>query len=120
MISHGSRPVSLVPHRCEAGTTAAETLQQMDHNLPDVESHVTANKAILGPGSRLAEKLSLLMASSPITAGHITIDADSGNTAIEVNPLWEKLRDERGFSPPTRQRHPSRKRSSIHKNQPDR
>jgi len=104
----------------EAGTTAAETLQQMDHNLPEVESHVTANKAILGPGSRLAEKLSLLMPSSPITAAHIIMDADRGSVTIRMNPLWEKLRDERESGPPVQQKHSSRKRSSKHKNQPDR
>lgn len=104
----------------EAGTTAAEALQQMDHNLPEVESHVTANKAILGPGSRLAEKLSLLMPSSPITAAHIIMDADRGSVTIRMNPLWEKLRDERESGPPVQQKHSSRKRSSKHKNHPDR
>lgn len=104
----------------EAGTTAAEALQQMDHNLPEVESHVTANKAILGPGSRLAEKLSLLMSSSPITAAHIIMDADRGSVTIRMNPLWEKLRDERESGPPVQQKRSSRKRSSKHKNHPDR
>ena len=79
-----------------------------------------ANKAVYGPESPMAEKLSLLMASSPITAGHITIDVDSGSVVIAVNPLWEKLRDELEASPPTRQRHPGTKRSSKYKHQPDR
>lgn len=104
----------------ESGTTVKEVLQQTDYDLPEVESHVRINKAILGPESKLAEKLSQLMASSPITAAHITMDADSGRVAIEMNPLWEKLRHEREASPPARQNRSSRKRSSKHKNQPDR
>ena len=102
-----------------AGITVTEAMQRLDYRNMRTAS-VEANKAVYGPESPMAEKLSLLMASSPITAGHITIDADSGSVAIEVNPLWEKLRDEREASPPTRQRQPSRKRSSKHKNQPDR
>ena len=78
----------------EAGTTAAEILQQIDYNLPVVESHVTANKAVLGPGSKITENLALLMATSPITAARITMGVDSGIVAVELNPLWEKLRDE--------------------------
>lgn len=101
----------------EAGTTVAETLQQIDYNLPVVESHVTANKALLGPGSNIAEKLALLMASSPITAACITMDVDSGVAAVAMNPLWEKLRDEREPGPPVQQKHSGRKRSSKHKNQ---
>ena len=104
----------------ESGTTVKEVLQQTDYDLPEVESHVRINKAILGPESKLAEKLSQLMASSPITAAHITMDADSGRVTIEMNPLWEKLRHEREASPPARQNRSSRKRSSKHKNQPDR
>ena len=48
----------------ESGTTVTEALQQTDYDLPEVESHVRINRAILGPGSKLAEKLSQLMASS--------------------------------------------------------
>ena len=81
---------------------------------------VEANKAVYGPESSMAEKLSWLMVSSFITVGHITIEVDSGSVAIEVNPLWEKLHDEREASPPMRQRRSSRKHSSKHRNQPDR
>ena len=76
-----------------------------------MESHVTANKAVLGPGSNIAEKLALLMASIPITAAHITIDVYSGIAAVEMNPLWEKLWDERESGPPVQQKHFSRKSS---------
>lgn len=92
----------------------------MDYNLPEEVSHVIANKAVLGPGSRTAEKLSQLMSSSPITAARITMDVDSGIAAVEVNPLWEKLQDERESGPPARQKSSVRKRSSKRKNQPDR
>ena len=78
---------------------------------------MTANKALLGPGSNIAEKLALLMASSPITAARITMDVDSGVAAVAMNPLWEKLRDEREPGPPVQQKHSGRKRSSKHKNQ---
>lgn len=104
----------------ETGTLAVERLQQMDYNLPEEVIHVIANKAVLGPGSRTAEKLSQLMPSSPVTAARITMDVDSGIAAVEVNPLWEKLRDERESGPPARQKPSVRKRSSRHKNQPDR
>ena len=104
----------------ETGTLAVETLQQMEYNLPEKLSRVIANKAVLGPGSRIAEKLSQLMPSSPITAARITMDVDSGIAAVEVNPLWEKLRNERESGPPARQKPSVRKRSSKHKNQPDR
>ncbi|MDE7218449.1 MAG: hypothetical protein K2O45_02340 [Oscillospiraceae bacterium] len=83
-------------------------------------SHVTANKAVLGPGSRIAEKLSQLTASNPITAARITMDVDSGIAAVAVNPLWEQLRNERESGPPMQQKRSARKRSSRHKNQPDR
>ena len=104
----------------KAGTTAAETLQQIDYNLPVVESHVTANKAVLGSGSKITENLALLMAASPITAARITMDVDSGIAAVELNPLRKKLRDERASGPPAQQRRSSRKRSYTHKNQPNR
>lgn len=68
----------------------------------------------------MAEKLALLMDMSPITAAHITIDADSGNVTVKINPLWEKLRAERGISPPARQTASRRSRFFNHKNQPDR
>ena len=38
-------------------------------------------------------------------------------TAVAMNPLWEKLRDEREPGPPVQQKHSGRKRSSKHKNQ---
>ena len=101
------------------GITVKEAIQRL--NYYDMQTaHVEADKAVYGPESPMAEKLSLLMASSPITAAHITIDADSGSVAIEVNPLWEKLRDERESGPPVQQKCSSRKRSSKHKNHPDR
>lgn len=104
----------------KAAITVMEILQQMDYDPSEAESYATANKAILGPESRMAEKLSLLMSSSPITAAHIAIDVDSGSVAIKMNPLWEKLRDERESGPPAQQRHSGRKRPSKRKNQPDR
>lgn len=76
--------------------------------------------AVCGPQSPMAERLFQLMSSSPITAAHITIDVDNRNATIEINPLWEKLWDERGISPPARQRRSSGNRSIKHKNEPDR
>ncbi len=104
----------------KAAITVMEILQQMDYDLSEAESYATANKAILGPESQIAEKLSTLMSSSPITAAHITIDVDSGSVAIKMNPLWEKLRDERESGPPAQQRYSGRKRPSKRKNKPDR
>ena len=103
----------------ESGTTVTEALQQTDYDLPEVESHVRVNRAILGPSSKLAEKLSLLMASSPVTAAHITMDADSGCAAVEVNPLWEQLHHEREASLPVRQMSHKRERAA-HRKEPDR
>lgn len=42
----------------------------------------------------MVEKLTQLMPDSPIIAAHINLGADSGTVATEINPLWEKLRDE--------------------------
>lgn len=100
------------------GITVTETMQRIDYDMR--LGHVTANKAICGPESPLAEKLFRLMDSSPITAAHITIDVDSGSIAVKMNPLWEKLRDEREKNLPVPQKHPRRKRSPKHRNQPDR
>lgn len=97
-------------------TDAMQRLNYYDMRTASVE----ANKAVYGPESPMAEKLSLLMASSPITAGRITIDADSGSVAVKANPLWEKLRDGREASPPIPQMRSSPKRTSKHKNQPAR
>lgn len=49
---------------------------RIDYNLPEIESHVVANKFLLGPESKMAGKLLQLMPLSPITAAHIMIDAD--------------------------------------------
>ena len=95
---------------------AMQRLNYYDMRTASVE----ANKAVYGPESPMAEKLSLLMASSPITAGRITIDADSGSVAVKTNPLWEKLRDGREAGPPIPQMRSSPKRTSKHKNQPAR
>lgn len=101
-----------------AGITVTEAMQRIDYDMR--MTYVTANQSICGPESPLAEKLLRLMDSSPVTAAHITIDVDSGNITIQMNPLWKKLRDEREAALPTPQKHPRWKRSSKHKNQPDR
>ena len=98
-----------------AGITVTEAIQRF--NYYDMQmAYVEANKAVYGPESPMAEKLSLLMAASPITAAHITIDVDSGSIAVKMNPLWEKLRDGREVSPPARRQ----KHISKHKKQPER
>ena len=79
-----------------------------------------AMQSICGPESPLTDKLFRLMDSSPVTAAHITIDVDSGSVAVQMNPLWKKLQDEREKNPPVPQKHPGKKQSSKHKNQPDR
>lgn len=106
----------------ESDATVTETLQKMDYNLPNVESYIEARKVIIGAGTGMLEKLSLLMNASPITAAHITMDVDSGSVILEMNPLWEKLRDERESGWPARQAVlPARqKRLSKQKNQMDR
>lgn len=105
----------------KAGITVTEALRQLDYNLPEIESHVTAQKAILEPGSRMAEKLLQLMPSSPATAAHIVYDVDRGTVSVERNPLWEKLRDEiRDVPPPQREKRPMRKRAPNRKRQQDR
>lgn len=103
-----------------SGATVTETLRKMDYDLPKVESHVEANKAILGAGTGMLEKLALLMTSSPITAAYIIMDVDSRSVTIKTNPMWEKLRDERETSPPVRQKRSHQKHSPKHKNQIDR
>ena len=49
-----------------------------------------------------------------------SMDVDSGNVGISMNSLRENLRDERESGPPVQQKRSSRKRSSKHKNHPDR
>lgn len=98
--------------------TVTEAMQRIGCDMR--MTYVTANQSICGPESPLAEKLFRLMNSSPITAAHITIDVDSGSIAVKTNPLWERLRDEREKDLPAPQKHPGRKRSPKHKNQPDR
>ena len=100
------------------GGTITEAIQNIDYNMQP--GHTAANKALCGPESPMAEKLALLMDMSPVTAAHITIDADSGSVTVKINPLWEKLRAERGISPPARQTASRRSRFFKQKNQPDR
>ena len=100
------------------GITVTEAMQRIDYDMR--MTHVTANQSICGPESPLTEKLFRLMDSSPITAAHITIDVDSGSIAVKTNPLWEKLRNEQENKRPVPQKHPGKKRSPKHKNQPDR
>ena len=100
------------------GITVTEAMQRIDYDMG--MTHVTANHSICGPESPLAEKLFHLMDSSPVIAAHITIDVDSGSIAVKMNPLWEKLRNEREKDPLVLQKHPKRKRSPKHKNQPNR
>ena len=69
--------------------------------------YVAADKAVYGPESPMAEKLSLLMSSNPLTAAHITIDVDNRNATLEINLLW----DEREINPSARQR---RSRAGIY------
>ena len=101
-----------------AGITVTEAMQRIDYDMR--MTHVTANQSICGPESPLTDKLFRLMDSSPVTAAHITIDVDSGSVAVQMNPLWKKLQDEREKNPPVPQKHPGKKQSSKHKNQPDR
>ena len=100
------------------GITVTEAMQRIDYDMR--MTHVTAYQSICGPESPLTEKLFRLMDSSPITAAHITIDVDSGSIAVKTNPLWEKLRNEQENKRPVPQKHPGKKRSPKHKNQPDR
>ncbi|MEY8387861.1 hypothetical protein AALC17_11285 [Oscillospiraceae bacterium 38-13] len=67
------------------GGTITEAIQNIDYNMQP--GHAAANKALCGPESPMAEKLALLMNMSPITAAHITIDADSGNVTVKINSL---------------------------------
>lgn len=101
-----------------AGITVTEAMQRIDCDMR--MTYATANQSICGPESPLTDKLFRLMDSSPVTAAHITIDVDSGSVAVQMNPLWKKLQDEREKNPPVPQKHPGKKRSSKHKNQPDR
>lgn len=94
-----------------------EAMQQIDYDMQ--LGYVTADKAVCGPESIMAEKLSQLMSTSPITAAHITIDVDGGSIEVKMNPLWRKLREGRETSPPVRQ-HSGRKQSPKPKTQPDR
>lgn len=101
--------------------TVTEAIQQLDYNVKGPRSYVTANQALCGPGSTLAEKLLQLSPSYPITAAHITIDVDQEVTAVERNPLWEQLRDRLGETPPIQEAaHSNQKRASAHRNEPSR
>ena len=97
--------------------TVTEAMQQIDYDMQ--LGYVTADKAVCGPESIMAEKLSQLMSTSPIAAAHITIDVDGGSIEVKMNPLWRKLREGRETSPPVRQ-HSGRKQSPKPKTQPDR
>lgn len=68
----------------------------------------------------MTDKLFQLMGSSPIVAAHITIDADSGNVVTEMNPLWEKLRDELKPDPFVQRKSAEKKRSFSRKHQTER
>ena len=58
---------------------------------------------------------------SPIIAAHINLDADSGTVATEINPLWEKLRDELDeLSHGQQQKTSEKKRSSKRSHQMER
>ena len=99
----------------KAEITVTEALQQLDYDIRKPQSYATANKALCGPGSTMAEKLSVLLPSYPITAAHIMIDVDKRTTAVEMNPLWEQLRDKQGGIPlPQHQTPPKRKHVSVH------
>ena len=101
------------------GVTVTEAMQEIDYDMDT--GHVAANKALSGPESLMAEQLTTLMASSPITAAHINIDVDSGAVVTEMNPLWEHLRDELEPRPPVqRQKRDGKKQSSKHRKQPER
>ncbi len=105
----------------KAEITVTEALQQLEYNVKGPRSYVTANQALSGPGSTLAEKLAQLLPSYPITAAHITIDVDRKTAAVERNPLWEQLRDRLGETPPIQEAaHSSQKRASAHRNEPSR
>ena len=98
-----------------AEITVTEALQRLDYDIRKPQSHVTANKALCGPGSAMAEKLSMLLPSSPIAAAHIMIDVDKRTTTVEMNPLWEQLRDEQGDIPrPQHQAPLKQKGASTH------
>ena len=69
----------------------------------------------------MVEKLTHLMPDSPIIAAHINLDADSGTVATEINPLWEKLRDELDeLSHGQQQKTSEKKRSSKRSHQMER
>ena len=101
---------------CVEGTLGWELHPQIAAALKNA---VVIDKPTFG-SKELAEKLALLMDISPVTAAHITIDADSGSVTVKINPLWEKLRTEREISLPARQTASRRSRFFNHKNQPDR
>ena len=108
-------------------TIMANNTRTMAFQIPEdlfqrIKAHLereTADKAVCGPESIMAEKLSQLMSTSPIAAAHITIDVDGGSIEVKMNPLWRKLREGRETSPPVRQ-HSGRKQSPKPKTQPDR
>ncbi len=69
----------------------------------------------------MVEKLTQLMPDSPIIAAHINLDADRGTVATEINPLWEKLRDELSHGPSgQQQKNSEKKRSSKRSHQMER
>lgn len=100
------------------GSTVTAAMQQLKYEAGTCDA--VANCAISGPESLMVEKLTTLMASSPITAAHITIDVDSGNVITEMNPLWERLRDELKPDPFVQRKSAEKKRFFSRKHQPER
>ena len=79
------------------GGTVTEAIQNINYNMKP--GHAAANKAVCGPESSMEEKLTQLMPDSPIIAAHINLNADSGSVTVKINPLGEKLLDEREIKP---------------------
>lgn len=101
------------------GVTITEAIQQFDCNMEIRHPWETA--VILDPEPKMVEKLTQLMPDSPIIAAHINLDADSGTVATEINPLWEKLRDELDeLSHGQQQKTSEKKRSSKRSHQMER
>ncbi len=101
------------------GVTITEAIQQFDCNMEI--RHPWETDVILDPEPKMVEKLTQLMPDSPIIAAHINLDADSGTVATEMNPLWEKLRDELSHGPyRQQQKNSEKKRSSKRSHQVER
>lgn len=75
------------------GITVTEAMQQIDYDMQ--LGYVTADKAVCGPESIMAEKLSQLMSTSPIAAAHITIDVDGGSIQVKKQSPKTKTQPDR-------------------------